>query len=475
MNKNRFFSLRVFMGLWMLISLVSISSCSKDNDNLPSNPDSGTATDSTTVADYTIILYATGGTTLDDELVANLNQVKQHGYSSKVRFTGLVKFSAEFQAEEGKQGTRLINLVSDSTVVLENTQYADATFRMDNPDNLTAFIKNAKERMPANKYVLVLWDHGSGFNRTDDQPISVPSTRGLLSDDNCKVNDSDAIMSMYQLEEGLKNAGTKFELLYWDMCLMNMMETDTQIRDYATYILGSAHLVPSSGGCYTDLINTLEKHADIPSFAAEYIPIVIQTWKGSNATPERAESTTEDTKEEDASQTKGCDLALVDVSKIDGVLTAWKNYAGRLVEIRSGLKDAEKLANFNKIQSESLYRFDTDQAFYDMDNYAARVANSYGDEALKTLSSNLTAALNEMLLVRDSFDAVTNPATGKTSIGIVWLKSWEYNADAYTLDGVTNYGYTTIYPMLAFDKATSWSKFLTINYIDEDDDTDTEE
>ena len=84
-------------------------------------------------ADYTVILYGCGGGDLDHALRYNLDQVAASGYSPKVQFTALVKFSADQQENEGMEGTIRYTMEEEG---MTHERVNDANFRLDNPDHL---------------------------------------------------------------------------------------------------------------------------------------------------------------------------------------------------------------------------------------------------------------------------------------------------------------------------------------------------
>lgn len=71
--------------------------------------------------------------------------------SSKVRFTGLVKYSSTFQGDEDTEGTRLYNMTENGLV---DEKVYDSKYRLDNPDHIADFIKSTKERLPAKNIFL---------------------------------------------------------------------------------------------------------------------------------------------------------------------------------------------------------------------------------------------------------------------------------------------------------------------------------
>ena len=201
--------------LWLVCATLPLGfiACSDDED--PTTEQSAEP-EPEPDADYTVMLYGCGGGNLDDALIYNLSQVEGYGYSDKVQFTGLVKFSVPYQTGDDAQfqGTRLYSLTPTG---MENERIADADYRLDNPDHLASFISDAAERMPAKRYVLVLWNHGSEFTPVYDQPSNWPgsSTRGVVFDDNVKEAGVDSHLSIFELEEGLKRSGCTSTSSIW--------------------------------------------------------------------------------------------------------------------------------------------------------------------------------------------------------------------------------------------------------------------
>ena len=136
--------------LWLVCATLPLgfTACSDDED--PTTEQSAEP-EPEPDADYTVMLYGCGGGNLDDALIYNLSQVEGYGYSDKVQFTGLVKFSVPYQTGDDAQfqGTRLYSLTPTG---MENERIADADYRLDNPDHLASFISDAAERMPAEYY-----------------------------------------------------------------------------------------------------------------------------------------------------------------------------------------------------------------------------------------------------------------------------------------------------------------------------------
>ena len=95
---------------------------------------------------------------------------------------------------------------------------------MGDSKTLSDFISWGKENYPADKYMLVMWDHGSGVH-------------GLLSDElfpNQSGNPS--MLTLNEWEQALKDGGVNFELILTDCCLMANLETAQMLAPYARYV-----------------------------------------------------------------------------------------------------------------------------------------------------------------------------------------------------------------------------------------------
>ncbi len=283
----------------LLIALLTIfASCNKDDSSSAKEPEEPTA-------DHTIIMYGCGGGNLDEALLLNLSEVAEYGYSENVNFTALLKFSVDYQDQY--PGTRQFTLGEDG---FTDVSYSDANFELDNPENLGKFIAEAKASMPAKKYTLIFWNHGDKISADD-----LPYTKAVCYDD----NNAFSSLSIFDIESGLDMAGG-VDLVYFDVCLMNMIEYQYQLRDQADYVLGAAHLTNGFGGNYLELMNSLEANADIADAMKQYVPRTGDMWRLMLGTE------------------SGFDLTLIDLSYMDQIVGYIGKYADKLIEFREGCK-----------------------------------------------------------------------------------------------------------------------------------------
>ena len=110
---------------------------------------------------------------------------------------------------------------------------------MGNRETLTQLLRFGADRYPAEKYALILWDHGGG-------PMEGVCWDELFSMDN---------LSLYDLTEGLRLADypEKLSWIGFDACLMCTAEVAKAVAPYAEYMIGSQETEPASGWNYAFL------------------------------------------------------------------------------------------------------------------------------------------------------------------------------------------------------------------------------
>ncbi len=121
---------------------------------------------------------------------------------------------------------------------------------MTDPAVLAEYIRWCAARFPADRYELILWDHGGG------------SVSGYGYDEKFAASGS---MSLAGLDEALKAAGVKFDFIGFDACLMATAETALTMAQYADYLIASEETEPGVGWYYTDWLTALGDNPSMPT------------------------------------------------------------------------------------------------------------------------------------------------------------------------------------------------------------------
>lgn len=110
---------------------------------------------------------------------------------------------------------------------------------MGDPQTLSAFLQFGYQYYPAEKYSLILWDHGGG-------PVG-----GFCMD--TLARDS---LSLQEFQEALRRSPVSEEKLEWigfDACLMSCLEVANACAPFADYLIASQAVEPGSGWDYSFL------------------------------------------------------------------------------------------------------------------------------------------------------------------------------------------------------------------------------
>ena len=135
---------------------------------------------------------------------------------------------------------------------------------MSDPEVLKSFINFCVQYAPAEKYDLILWDHGGGptfgFGMDEHEPVK-------------SILESRSTMSFTQIADALSDNdvtkdGGKFDMVDFDACLMSSVELDLVLADYTDYYIASPETEPGYGQYYTgwlDMLGAAENH-DVDTF-----------------------------------------------------------------------------------------------------------------------------------------------------------------------------------------------------------------
>ncbi len=120
------------------------------------------------------------------------------------------------------------------------------------PETLQDFLTFAFENLPAKRYGLVLWDHGSG------------STGGVCYDERTKhaLSNEDVRNA---ISGAVRGRNIQFDFIGFDACLMATYSMAETLKPFTHYIYASEELEPGSGWSYDRVLDSLGKKASMPA------------------------------------------------------------------------------------------------------------------------------------------------------------------------------------------------------------------
>ena len=119
---------------------------------------------------------------------------------------------------------------------------------MTKPSTLSGFIEYCHGNFPANRYDLILWDHGGG------------SVSGYGYDEKYASSGS---MRLSGIKKALGDANVDFDFIGFDACLMATLENGLMLADYADYMIASEETEPGVGWYYTNWLTELSNNTSL--------------------------------------------------------------------------------------------------------------------------------------------------------------------------------------------------------------------
>lgn len=110
------------------------------------------------------------------------------------------------------------------------------------PDTLATFITESIALYPADHYALILWDHGGGTQGGYGREMS---------------GESVSTLSIPEFSSALDKAGTHFDFIGFDACLMSSLENALALAPYSNYLIASEEKESRYGWFYTNFLSLI--------------------------------------------------------------------------------------------------------------------------------------------------------------------------------------------------------------------------
>jgi hypothetical protein len=202
--------------------------------------------DARATAEWTIMVYINAKNNLEKYGLLDVNEMELVGSTDKMNVVVELGRINGYDSSDGNWiSSRRYLVKKDADMKKIASPVIKDLGKVDMGDyrHLVDFAKWAKASYPAKKYMLIVWNHGSGWDKK-----RVQQGRGISYDDETgnHITTPQLGLAMQQLG-GVDVYGS-------DACLMQMPEVVYQIKDYATYVVGSEETEPGDGYTYNTFL-----------------------------------------------------------------------------------------------------------------------------------------------------------------------------------------------------------------------------
>jgi hypothetical protein len=242
---------------------------------------------------WTVMVYMAAGNDLETVGIQDINEMEMVGSTKdvnvvvqmdRISFSALENLGLEIHDDSSNKnwtGTRRYYITQDmNTEIIRSKLIKDLGEKnMGDPETLKDFTQWAIENYPAERYMLVLWNHGGGFRSTE-------ISRDICWDYNFGINSR---ITMPELEEAMVfiagQVGGKIDIVGMDACYMAMTEVAYQIKDYGNIMISSEASVPGNGWQYDSVLQNLVTNPNQTSrqFAYDIVDLYYNQYSGAGS------------------------------------------------------------------------------------------------------------------------------------------------------------------------------------------------
>ncbi len=217
---------------------------------------------------------------LEQDIYVDLNEAERVGSSDRVHIVAQVdRFRAGYQGDGDWSSAKRFYITQDDDLQRVHSQEVTdlGEVNMSDGNTLVDFVTWAVETFPADKYVLIMSDHGMGWPGGWSDPA--PGGRGDPS-----IPLSSALgdeLYLMELDEALdeiraRSGPDQFELIGLDACLMGHLEVFSALAPHARYAVASQETEPALGWAYAGFLKALKENPDLSG--AELARLIVRSY-----------------------------------------------------------------------------------------------------------------------------------------------------------------------------------------------------
>lgn len=326
---------------------------------------------------WTIMVYIAGDNNLEPFAISDLNEMESVNLPGSVNVATLVDRAPGFSTASGnwtdtRQGTIAFDGTNPTVTSLSSASTSIGERNSGDGQTLTDFIDWAARTNPADRYMLVIWDHGAG-------------TLGSAWDDSSNGDN----LSLREMREAVEASTVdRFDIIGFDACLMAVVEQASEIAGIADVLVASEELEPGDGWAYDRWLDALRRDPDLSAeaLAREMVRTYGEEYAGQS----------------------DITLSATRLSAMGTLETRLDTFVTRALAASSGDVTAMRTAADRAVALPSDQSFD----FADLGDFMAEVAAGVSDGALRNAANGVVTALNQAVF------ATSGTVSGATGLGI---------------------------------------------------------
>lgn len=309
--------------------------------------------------DKVTVMIMLNGSNLETDYgcaTADLKEILAADLSDNVNVVIQTIGTKKWQVDGISSSTSQRYLVTDGKLTRIENNLGDLD--IGDSDTLRDFVSYCGKNYPANRNMLILWNHGGGI------------IYGYGYDDSSYFSDDS--LNVDEIQRALSEAGVYFDFIGFDACIMGGLETACALYDFSDYLIASEDFESSDGWEYTRWLSALGQNSSI-------------------STPDLAKIICDDF----VTESKGADsdgiLALIDLAYMKLLYSAWTSFAYASEDELLSSNYSYEMTPYNRIGRENKGSVSELSQYYAVDIMAT--ASAMNTEEAAALSDALSYAI----------------------------------------------------------------------------------
>jgi hypothetical protein len=411
---------------------------------------------------WTVMIYQDADDKiLEKDIYIDLNEAELIGSSERVNVVAQIdRYRGGYRGDGDWTTAKRFYLTADNNLEqIRSQELMDlGEVNMGEKETLVDFASWAIENYPAEKYVLIMSDHGLGWpgGWTDKDPrTGIPGSVPLAQriGPAMYLMDLDGALGEIRAQTGID----AFEVVGLDACLMGHMEVFTALTPHARYAVASQEVEPSVGWAYAAFLNELVQNPDMGG--DELSRIIVESYIEGDQRIQNAQARADfagrgifspSAEQVVAQLEQGVTLSAADLSKMPDLVEDLNEYAYSLQNV-----DQRRVAHARNYAQPftNIFGGRVPPSYIDLAHFAALLERESGNVEIQDSTRNLIQAIQTVVIAEKS----GRKKPGANGISIYFPSSQLYGNPAA---GPQSY----VRVSERFSGVTAWDEFLNFHY-----------
>ncbi|OIR20179.1 MAG: hypothetical protein BEU04_03895 [Marine Group III euryarchaeote CG-Bathy1] len=311
------------------------------------------------IPEWGFYVYMAGDNSLYEEVDDDLNEMKMVGSNNDLEIVVLT----DQVPQDDSHAYRVIQHGLEETPLQEINASWSNELDMGKGETLRDFMIWATTEYPAEKKILVIWNHGSGWEKVAEDReshLTVPEIRESIE--------------QYREETG----DSKLTMIGFDACLMGMFEIAYELKDQAEMVHGSEAYEPLEGWTYNHLLYKLDKNLTNEELAQNVVYDYVESYR--NGSVYTSYSVT---------------AAVIDTTKLESLWNDLENFSSELNSILPIYRD--EISN----SRDNTQRYDQNPNYRDLYDLTINIENQIPMSDSQNYSEKLQNSINSAIMAED--------------------------------------------------------------------------